>query len=33
VAFHVTDTAVVTDRLLYGGCDLEGLLRKEDDDG
>jgi toxin ParE1/3/4 len=32
VAFHVTDREVVIDRLLYGGRDLEGLLR-EDDDG
>lgn len=30
IAFHVTDAAVVIDRLLYGGRDLEGLLR---DDG
>jgi hypothetical protein len=33
VAFHVTDTAVVIDRLLYGGRDLEGLLWEEDEDG
>jgi toxin ParE1/3/4 len=32
VAFHVTEREVVIDRLLYGGRDLEGLLR-EDDDG
>ncbi|WP_439599328.1 type II toxin-antitoxin system RelE/ParE family toxin [Falsiroseomonas sp.] len=30
VAFHVTGTAVVIDRLLYGGRDLEGLLGEED---
>jgi toxin ParE1/3/4 len=29
VAFHITDTNVVIDRLLYGGRDLEGLLREE----
>jgi toxin ParE1/3/4 len=33
VAFHVTDTTVVIDRLLYGGRDLEGLLREDNDDG
>lgn len=32
VAFQVTDTAVVILRLLYGGRDLEGLLREDDDD-
>lgn len=32
IAFQVTETAVVILRLLYGGRDLEGLLR-EDDDG
>lgn len=30
VAFHVTDATVVIDRLLYGGRNLEGLLREED---
>ncbi|MFZ4411393.1 MAG: type II toxin-antitoxin system RelE/ParE family toxin [Paracraurococcus sp.] len=32
VAFHVTEREVVIDRLLYGGRDLEGLLREDDDD-
>ncbi len=32
IAFHVTDTAVVIDRLLYGGRDLEGLLREGGED-
>ena len=32
VAFHVSEREVVILRLLYGGRDLEGLLR-EDDDG
>jgi toxin ParE1/3/4 len=27
VAFHVTDATVVVDRILYGGRDLEGMLR------
>lgn len=33
VAFRVTDTTVVILRVLYGGRDLEGLLKEEDDDG
>ena len=33
VAFHITDTTVIIDRLLYGGRDLEGLLREDDADG
>jgi toxin ParE1/3/4 len=28
VVFHITDAAVVIDRLLYGGSDIEGLLRE-----
>jgi toxin ParE1/3/4 len=31
VAFHVTEREVVIDRLLYGGRDLEGLLRDDED--
>lgn len=31
VAFQVTDTEVVILRVLYGGRDLEGLLREGDD--
>ena len=30
VAFHVTGTTMVIDRLLYGGRDLEGLLREDE---
>lgn len=30
VAFHIKDTNMVIDRLLYGGRDLEDLLREED---
>jgi toxin ParE1/3/4 len=33
VAFHVTDTTLVIDRLLYGGRDLEGRLLEDDNDG
>ena len=32
IAFHTTETAVVIDRILYGGRDLEGLLREGDND-
>lgn len=32
IAFHVTGTAVVIDRILYGGRDFEGLLREGDGD-
>jgi toxin ParE1/3/4 len=30
VTFHIMETDVVIDRLLYGGRDLEDLLREED---
>lgn len=33
LAFRVTDTRVVILRVLYGGRDLEGLLKEEDDHG
>lgn len=33
VAFHFRNGNVVIDRLLYGGQDLEGLLREDDDNG
>jgi len=32
IAFHITDAAVVVDRILYGGRDLERLLREGGDD-
>ena len=31
IAFHVTTRTVVTDRILYGGRDLDTLLAEEDD--
>jgi len=30
IAFHITDAAVVIDRILYGGRDVEGLLHDSD---
>jgi len=32
VAFHINDTAVVIDRILYGGRDWVGLLQENDDE-
>jgi toxin ParE1/3/4 len=31
IAFHVTESAVFVDRILYGGRDLEALLGPDDD--
>ena len=32
IAFHVTETTVAIDRVLYGGRDLDAIFREDNDD-
>ena len=32
IAFHITETTVVIDRVLYGGRDLDAVFHEDDDD-